>query len=115
VTMSTVLFWVGFAIIGLGAIGSTFPLWKSSALSPDSIERRVYWTGCGVGVPILFVSQLSDWKSALFMAVAFALALVSIAFLRTNHIKLGGQIYAAFSFLRRPDRPPVLRPNDEVD
>lgn len=49
------------------------------------------------------------------MAVVVGLWLLIIAFLRSNHIKIGGKTYAAFAFLRRPDRPPALQPDDAVD
>lgn len=110
--MSTVICWIALSIIGLATIGSMFPLWRSATLSPDSIERRVYWTGCVVGVALLFVSQLPDWRSASFLAVATGLGLVVIALKWTNHVKVGGRVYASSISNRRPDRPPALRTDD---
>ncbi|CAN5859671.1 hypothetical protein BH09ACT7_BH09ACT7_19710 [soil metagenome] len=110
-----VWFWIGLAIIAFGMVGSMFPLWKSATLSPDSIRRRVYWTGCVVGVPLLFVGQLPDWRSATFLAVGICLGVVVIAFNWTSHIKIGGRIYAAFTSSRAPDRPPALRADDGSD
>lgn len=43
--MSSVFFWAGIALMGLGTLAGSFPLWKSATLSPDSIQRRVYWVG----------------------------------------------------------------------
>jgi hypothetical protein len=60
--VSTIVFWTGFSIIAFGAIGGMFPLWKSATLSPDSIQRRVYWAGCGAGVLVLFLAQLPDLR-----------------------------------------------------
>jgi hypothetical protein len=106
------LVWLAFAAVGLGLLGSTRAPWKSRTLSPDSIERRFYWTGCTVGCVLLFLSQLPNWSRGLFGAVASGLALIAIAFLRSNHLKVGGRTYAAFGFLRRPDRPPALGSDD---
>ncbi|MCX2934779.1 hypothetical protein ORI20_31425 [Mycobacterium sp. CVI_P3] len=107
------LVWLAFAAVGLGLLGSTRAPWKSRTLSPDSIERRFYWIGCAAGCILLLLSQLPNWSRGLFGAVACGLALVAIAFLRSNHLKVGGKIYAAFDFLRRPDRPPALESEDE--
>ena len=110
--MSKVFFWIAISLIGLATVGGMFPLWKSATLSPDSIERRVYWTGCAIGVALLFTSQLPDWKSATILAVAMGLGLVIVALKWTNHVKVGGRIYSVFSSNRRPDRPPALRDDD---
>ncbi|MBI3214493.1 MAG: hypothetical protein HYZ38_11770 [Mycobacterium sp.] len=90
-----------------------FPLWKSATLSPDSIERRVWWTGCALCIALLFVSQLPYWQGGLFLATMSALAMGASAFFRTNRIKINGRIYAAFHLQRRPDRPPALRRSDD--
>ena len=90
-----------------------FPLWKSANLSPDAIERRVYWTGSSIGAALLFVSRFPDWRQGLFVSVAAAVALLAIAFNWTNHIKINGRIYSAFNNNRRPDRPPALAPVDD--
>lgn len=107
-----VVFWIGIAVIAAATICSMFPLWRSATLSPDSIERRVYWMGSTLGVLMLFLSQLPDWRSACILTVAIGLGLVAIAFNWTNHIKIGGRIYAAFNNSRKPDRPPALRSDD---
>jgi hypothetical protein len=110
---STVIMWLAFAAVGLGALaGMRAPL-KSHTLSPDSIQRRFYWTGCGMGCVLIFLSQWPNWARGAFGTTAVGLALIAIAFLRTNHIKVGGRIYAAFGFLQRPDRPPALASQDE--
>ncbi|BBY63516.1 hypothetical protein [Mycolicibacterium helvum] len=106
------LVWLAFAAVGIGLLGSTRAPWKSHTLSPDSIERRFYWIGCSTGCVLLFFSQIPDWSRGLFGGVAAGLALTAIAFLRSNHLKVGGKIYAAFDFLRRPDRPPALGTKD---
>jgi len=112
-----VLVWLAFGAVAIGALGSIFAPWKSRTLSPDSIERRFYWTGCAVGCVLLFCSQLPNVPRGLFGATAAALGLIAIAFLRSNHIKIGGRTYAAFKFLRGPDRPPAgatdCRPDSE--
>ncbi|WP_445167171.1 hypothetical protein ACTXG7_25685 [Mycolicibacterium sp. Dal123E01] len=105
--------YTGLAAIIAGGILSMFPLWKSATLSPDSIERRVYWTGCAVGTPLLFLSQLPAWPQGLFFAIGTAVALLAIAFQWTNHIKINGRIYSVFNNNRRPDRPPALAPVDD--
>jgi hypothetical protein len=62
---------------------------------------------------LLFVSQLPYWPGALFVSIMVALALVSIALLWTNFIKINGRVYSAFGTQRRPDRPPALPADDE--
>ncbi|MCV7230240.1 hypothetical protein [Mycolicibacterium komossense] len=96
----------------MATAGSMFPLWRSATLSPDSIERRVYWTGSAIGVALLFASQLPDWESATILAVAIGVSLVVVALKWTNHVKLGGRIYSVFSNNRGPERPPALRSDD---
>lgn len=111
--MSTVLFWAGIAAMALGTLGGWVPLWKSATLSPDSIQRRVYWFCSAVVVLLGFTSQLPYLLGALFVGASSALALVCIAFYWTNHLKLNGRIFAAFAHNRRPDRPPALRDHAE--
>ncbi len=111
--MHNTLGYTGLAAIIAGGILSMFPLWKSATLSPDSIERRVYWTGCAIGTPLLFLSQFPDWPRGLFFACGAAVALLAIAFQWTNHIKINGRIYSAFNNNRRPDRPPALADEDD--
>ncbi|AQA03654.1 hypothetical protein BVC93_15900 [Mycobacterium sp. MS1601] len=103
------LFWAGVAVMAVGSVGGFYPLWKSANLSPDAIQRRVYWSACPVVAVLFFLSQLPDWRSGLFFGLGSALALVAIAFNWTGHIKIRGRIYAAFPDDRRPDRPPALR------
>jgi hypothetical protein len=105
--------WAAIVVLAVGTILSMVPLWKSATLSPDSIRRRVWWTSCVVVTVLLFVAQLPYWPGALFVATMAALALVSIALLWTNFIKINGRVYAAFGAQRRPDRPPALAANDE--
>jgi len=105
--------YLGLAAIVAGGILSMFPLWKSATLSPDSIERRVYWAGCAIGAPLMFFSQFPNWPRGLFLSVGTAVALLAIAFNWTNHIKISGRVYSAFNNNRRPDRPPALAPDDE--
>ncbi|WP_141564385.1 hypothetical protein [Mycolicibacterium palauense] len=110
--MSKVLFWLGISAIGLATLSGWFPLWKSATLSPDTVQRITYWTGCGLGLVLLFLSQAPDWRSGAFLSVAFGLGLVGVAFNWTNHIKIRGRIFAAFANLREPDRPPALNQSD---
>ncbi|TGD88999.1 hypothetical protein BayCH28_06350 [Mycolicibacterium sp. CH28] len=103
-----VFMWLALGAIAIGIIGSTHAPFKSRTRSPDSIERWFYWTGCVTACIFVFMSQWPDVARALFGAIGGGLALVAIAFLRTNHLKVGGRVYAAFDIFRRPDRPPVL-------
>ncbi len=112
--MQQTLTYAAMGAIGVGTIFSTFPLWKSATLSPDSIERRVWWTGCAAAVVLLFFSQLPDWKSGLFVSIMTAVALFFVAGLWTNFIKINGRVYGAFSH-GRPDRPPALAPAVDED
>lgn len=100
------------AALGAAAIFSSFPLWKSVTLSPDSIERRVWWTCCAVATVSLFLSQLPDWGLGLFVSVMMAVALFFVAGLWTNFIKINGRVYGAFHS-NHPDRPPALAADDE--
>lgn len=104
----------GIAAMILGGICGMFPLWKSASLSPDSIQRRCYWTGFAAAVVLFFAAFLPDLKSALFVSVAAAIGMVSIAAMWTNHIKINGRVYAASAGNRRPDRPPALAGNDDT-
>ena len=96
-----------------GTIGSLFPLWKSATLSPDSIERRTYWTGTGVGLTLLFAAFAPNWKLAFLVVGALGFMIVFIAFFKSNHIKINGRIFAADAHNRKPDRPPALAKTDE--
>ena len=110
---SNVLLWVALTALVIGAVGGSVPLWKSATLSPDSIERRVYWPCSAVVVIVGFVAQLPYWPGALFVGGCSALALTCIAFYWTNHIKIDGRVFAAFAHNRRPDRPPALSREDQ--
>jgi hypothetical protein len=105
--------WLAFGAIAIGVFGSTRAPFKSRTMSPDSIERWFYWTGCVIACVLVFISQWPNVTRGLFGAIAGGIALVAIAFLRTNHLKVGGRIYAAFDIFRRPDRPPALAPADD--
>lgn len=100
--------WAVFVLILLGVVGGWFPLWKSARLSPDSIQRRVFWSCCTAAVLLCFLGALPDWRSSLFVSGCTAVAMTAIAFYWTNHLKIGGRVYAAFPSNRRPDRPPAL-------
>lgn len=92
---------VALAALVNGAVGGSFPLWKSATLSPDSIERRVYWPCSSVVIVVGFVSQLPYWQGAIVVGACSALALTCIAFYWTNHVKIGGRVYAAFAHNRQ--------------
>jgi predicted outer membrane lipoprotein len=111
---SPLLFWGGLAGIALGAVLGMFPLWKSATLSPDSIERRTYWTGCGIGLSLFFLSQLPDWRLGLFLAGAFGAMVLALALRWTNHIKIAGRVIAMPSRMG-PDRPPALAQQDDLE
>ncbi len=102
-----VWFCSAMACIGFRAVGGWFPLRKSSTLSPDSIQRRVYWSGCAAGLLLLFIGQLPDWRAATFITAAMGLGVVATAVQFTNHLRIRGRTYAAFP---KPDRPPALAP-----
>jgi hypothetical protein len=107
-------FWIamGFLAMAMAMVGGNYPLWKSASLSPDAIQRRVYWVCSALVVVLGFISQLPYWQGAFFVGSCSALALTCIAFYWTNHIKIGRRHYAAFPNLRRPDRPPALGHDD---
>lgn len=108
-----VLFYAGLAAIVLAGLFGMFPLWKSRRLSPASIQRRCYWTGAIGGPLLMFVSQLPDWRSGLFVACASLLVGVLVAYRFTSHIKIGERIHAFLRDPRRPDPPPALRADGE--
>ena len=110
---SRVLFYAGLAAIALGTLLGMFPLWRSATLSPASIQRRFYWTGSIVGPLLMFVSQLPDWRSGLFVALASLAVLVLVAYRFTSHLKLGGRIYEYMRDPRRPDPPPARASADD--
>jgi len=100
--------WLAIVALAGGTVLSMFPLWKSATLSPDSIQRRVWWTGCLITTVSLFISQWPYWAGGLFVSIMVALALFFVAGFWTNFIKINGRIYSAFHLNRRPDRPPAL-------
>lgn len=111
-TMRSIATWAVPALLFLGVVGGWFPLWKSARLSPDSIQRRVYWTCSTLAALFCFLAELPDWRAGLFIGVGVALALVAVALNWTGHVKIGGRKYAASPNNRRPDRPPALSTED---
>jgi MFS family permease len=107
------LFYAGLAAVVLGTVSGMFPLWRSRTLSPASIQRRCFWTGSIGGPLLMFVSQLPDWRSGLFVALATLSVLVLVAYRFTSHLKIGGRIYEYMRDPRRPDPPPALANADE--
>lgn len=114
VRMQEVFGYSAIAALGAAAVFSSFPLWKSAKLSPDSIQRRVWWSCCAAATVSVFFSQLPYWPGGLFAATMTALALIAIAGFRTNFIKINGRVYGAFS-QDQPDRPPALAREDPRD
>lgn len=112
---SNFLYVSALTVLGATTIGSIAAPWKSRRLSPASIKRRIFWTGCALSVALLFIAGLPDWRSSIFMALVVSFAIAAIAFLRTSHINIDGRIYAAYAFFRRPVPPPagVGQPRDE--
>lgn len=107
--------YLALAALCAAAVFSSFPLWRSATLSPDAIQRRVWWTCCAVATVSLFLSQVPEWGRAFFVSVMAGMTLVAIAGFRTNFLKINGRIYAAFHLNRRPDRPPALHAGDESE
>lgn len=103
---STLVGRVGIGVMLLGGLFGMFPLWKSARLSPDSIQRRSYWTGCIIAAVLFFVSTLPDWEEGLLVSIAMAVAMFTVALMWTKHVKINGRI---ISGSREPDRPPALR------
>jgi hypothetical protein len=102
------VFYAGLTATVVAAVAGMFPVWKSRRLSPASIERRTYWTGCIVGSLLVFFSQLPDWWSGLIITSAIVFVMVGTAWRFTSHVKIGNRIYAASHHKRRPDPPPAL-------
>ena len=110
---SMIMAQVGLAVVLAGGVFSMFPLWKSATLSPDSIERRTYWTGLIVGLVLMFIACIPDWKLATISVVVVGLGFLSAALKWTNHVKINGRVYAMNSSNGKPDRPPALAKDDE--
>jgi hypothetical protein len=106
--MDSVFFWFAMTMMGLAVVTGWFPLWKSTRLSPDSIQRRSYWTCTALCVLGLFLSQVPDWKAAAVLSLGIAFGMTAVALRWTRHVIVRGRIYAVHSDQRGPDRPPVL-------
>ena len=106
--MSDLLFWIATVLVVFATVFGWVPLWKSSTLSPDSIQRRVFWTGMAGSLPLVFLAMLPDVRGAIFVVTCSALVIVMIALRWTRHVKIGQRIYGATSERHCPDRPPVL-------
>ena len=108
--MQEIFGYSALAALGAAAIFSSFPLWRSATLSPDSIQRRVWWTCCAIATVSALLWQLPNWGQGLFSSIMLAVALFFVAGRWTNFIKIHGRVYGASS---RPDRPPVLASADD--
>ncbi len=111
-TLAEVLGAAGLVSLVLAGLGGMLP-WKSRRLSTASIQRRVYWTAGIASAVMLFISQVPDWRSSLIITFAVAFVMVLAAWRFTSHLKVGGRIYAASPYDRKPDPPPVLRADRE--
>ncbi|MBB3605131.1 hypothetical protein FHT40_004815 [Mycolicibacterium sp. BK556] len=98
------------AALAAAAIFSSFPLWKSATVSPDAIQRRVWWTCCAIAAVSVLLWQLPNWGQGLFAAILLAVALFFVAGRWTTFIKINGRVFSASP---RPDRPPALAPADD--
>lgn len=106
--MLEIVGWFAILLIGLAGVSALFPLWKSAHLSPESIQRRGYWTCSALCSGMMFLSQWPDWRSGLFGGICIALGLIAVAFTWTSLIKIRGRVYTGNPSLRSPDRPPAL-------
>jgi hypothetical protein len=111
-TLTKALGAAGILAIALGRAAAMVG-WKSRRLPTASIQRRVYWIGSIVSAVLLFLSQWPDWRSGLIIAVAVAFFMVAAAWRFTSHLKVGGRIYAASPYHRKPDAPPALAEADD--
>jgi hypothetical protein len=107
---------IAFGTIALGGLAiagglSLFPLWRSRTVSPDSIMRRTYWTGTTIAMVFMFLAEWPDWKGGLFVAIATALVMVSLALRFSRHIKIRGKVYG-MPGTDVPDRPPSRAAGD---
>lgn len=84
---SNTVFYAGVAAIVLGTVAGLLPMSASN-------QRRCYWTGAVVGVALLFVGTLPDWRSALFVSLCATLVVITVAWRFTSHLKVGGRVYA---------------------
>lgn len=103
----------GLVFIVIGVIGGVVPFWRSRTLSPASVQRRVFWTGAVTGVALMFVSQLPEWRSSVFGALAATCALLLMAYRFTPLIKIRGRVYEYMRDPRKPDPPPALASADD--
>lgn len=102
-TLSLVLLAAGALALTLGA---AVPGRATATASTRAVKRRIYWTGTVVGVILLFLGGLPDLQSAVAFVAAAVILMTGWAYFRTPHIKIGGQIYAAYEPHRAPDPPP---------
>ena len=105
-------YWIVMGCLGIAIAGGWYPLWKSAVISPDSIRRRVYWTGSACFVLTVFLAELPNWRSGLFGATCFGLWMVVLALKWSGHVKINGRKFAISARDRRPDRPPALKEAD---
>lgn len=107
--------WYAAAVVcwGIATLGGMVAFWKSATLSPDAIQRRVYWTGCGLALILILIATMPDWRGGLFLSATLGVGMVLIALRFTNHVKIRGRIYAGTPNLRKADRPPAHAPDTE--
>ncbi len=111
--MTSILLWSGLITMALANLGAMLPPWRSATLSPDSIQRRIYWVGNALAIGLLSATQIPEWRNLLFFVPAMTLWFAFVAFKWTNHIKINGRVYAMDASDRRPDRPPALAPDTD--
>jgi hypothetical protein len=104
---------VNVALVGLVLAGplSLFPLWRSATLSPDSMKRRIFWTGTAIASVSMFPAVWPNWKLGVATSILVALAMTSIAARFTRHIKIRGKVYGV-QHNDGPDRRPSRAPKD---
>jgi hypothetical protein len=97
-------------LLGAGALalvlGAAVPGWDTAELPKRAVKRRIYWAGAVLGAVLLFLGGLPDVQSSLAFTAAAMILTVGWAYFRTPHLKVGGQIYAAYEPHRAPDPPP---------
>lgn len=101
---------VSWALLAAGALalllGAAVPGWDTATRPARATKRRIYWTGTGVGMALLFLGGLPDLQSSVAFAAAAAILMTGWAYFRTPNIKTGGHIHSAYEPHRRPDPPP---------